>query len=344
MRRSGGMAEAMQVATTLADSGRNVFQVNYLAAPKRLWQKLRSVSPASLSREAGERWSSRLARGVSVLALVLIAAEMADLTWALLPESAEAPAEVAGRTGPKTSVTDSALDIASVVQAHLFGRTGQVVRETPRTLDAPETTLNLVLVGVYFAPDIQEALAIIAPGGGDHQVYGVGDALPGGATVQEIQVDRVFLKRSGRLEVLKLVKDGKLVSNAKSGTRPSSRAAQGPSRRVDYRSNRQLARTLGQYQKQLRQDPMSLSNLARVQPVREGNQLIGYKLSAGKDPRLLSRFGLRPGDVLVSVNGIDLSGPEKMATVAEELANAQGVDLEVLRGRAKLAFSFKVGL
>ena len=89
---------------------------------------------------------------------------------------------------------------------------------------------------------------------------------------------------------------------------------------------------------------MTLVTLARVQPVREGKRLIGYKLSPGKDPRLLSRFGLRPGDVLVTVNGIDLNAPEKMATVAEELANAKGVDLEVMRGRARLAFSFKVGL
>ncbi len=116
------------------------------------------------------------------------------------------------------------------------------------------------------------------------------------------------------------------------------------SRRVDYRSNRQLARTLERYQKQLRKDPMTLANLARVQPVRDGDKLIGYKLSPGKDPRLLNRFGLRPGDVLISVNGIELSGPGRMATVAEELSNARDVDLEVLRGRAKLAFSFKVGL
>ncbi len=275
--------------------------------------------------------------------ILLIAAEMADLTWALLPAPGDVPAVVATGTHSTERASAGALDVGSVVQAHLFGRAGQVVRQRPRTVDAPETKLNLVLVGVYFAEEVREALAIIAPKGGDHRVYGVGDALPGGATVAEIQVDRVMLKRGGRLEVLKLVKDAKLATGAKARPRRSG-AAQSPSRRVDYRSNRQLARTLGQYQKQLREDPLTLANLARVKPVRDGEQLIGYKLSPGRDPRLLSRFGLRPGDILVSVNGIDLNGPERMATVAEELANAEGVDLEVLRGRAKLAFSFKVGL
>ncbi len=275
--------------------------------------------------------------------LLLIAAEMADLTWALLPAPGDVPAVVATGSRSTERAPAGALDVGSVMQAHLFGRAGQVVRQRPRTVDAPETKLNLVLVGVYFVEKVQEALAIIAPKGGDHRVYGVGDALPGGATVAEIQVDRVMLKRGGRLEVLKLVKDAKLATGAKAGPRRSG-AAQRPSRRVDYRSNRQLARTLGQYQEQLRKDPLTLANLARVKPVRDGDRLIGYKLSPGRDPRLLSRFGLRPGDILVSVNGIDLNGPERMATVAEELANADGVDLEVLRGRAKLAFSFKVGL
>ncbi len=337
------MAEAVEVTTTVSGSGIGVFANKYLEAFRHFGQKLRTINPASFSREAAQRFSQTLARIVGALVLVLLAADLADLTWALLPQPVQAPAEVVRGPRSKVSGNDSALNVASVTQAQLFGRAGQVVVQRPRTVDAPETTLNLVLVGLYFATDVKQALAIIAPKGGDQDVFGVGDALPGGATVEEIHVDKVLLRRNGRLEVLKLVKDGKLVTA--SGTSSRRRSVAGnAARRVDYRSNRQLSRTLGRYQEQLRKDPMTLSNLARVQPVRDGGQLVGYKLSPGKDPRLLSRFGLRPGDVLVSVNGIDLNAPEKMATVAEELANAKGVDLEVMRGRAKLAFSFKVGL
>ncbi len=340
------MVNVARVAALFPNSGSDMLEAKYLAVPRRLWQRMRSISPAGLSRDAGKRWSHGLARAGTVLLLVLLSAELADLTWALLLGPGDVPAGAARSQSSKTTARTGALAVDSVIQAHLFGRagqTGQAIARRTGPVDAPETKLDLVLVGVYFAADVQQALAIIAPNRGDHQVYGVGDALPGGATVEEIHVDQVLLKRGGRLEVLKLVKDGQLLSDAKQSSEKTS-AKPRTSRRVDYRSNRQLARTLERYQKQLRKDPMTLSNLARVQPVRDGDRLVGYKLSPGKDPRLLNRFGLRPGDVLVSVNGIELSGPEKIATVAEELSNAKDIDLEVLRGRAKLAFSFKVGL
>jgi len=311
---------------------------------RMLWERLKSldVRRTGLSQASIERLSRRLSSVAFVAIAVLVAYQLAELTWALVPGS-EVPA--GGTALGKVRVTpsgDGPLDLAPVLQAHLFGQAGSppAARPTPRVVDAPETKLDLLLHGVFFSPETKEARAIISPRNGEDKAYGVGGSLPGNATVEEIQVDRVLLRRGGRLEVLSLVKGEDL---AKRGV-PRGVAQKKAPRRFDYRSNRQLARTLGRYRQKAQEDPESFADIARIRPVDEGGRFVGYRLAPGKDPRVLKRFGLRPGDLLVGVNGIDLSAPEKGLDALKQLTQASDIQLEVLRNGQPLSFSFKVEL
>lgn len=310
---------------------------------RMLWERLKllDVRRTGLSQASIERFSRRLSSVAFVAIAVLVAYQLAELTWALVP-GGEVPAGDAALG--KVRVTPSggrSLDLAPVLQAHLFGQAGSpsAVRPKPRVVDAPETKLDLLLHGVFFSPETNEARAIISPKNGEDKAYGVGGSLPGNAVVEEIQVDRVLLRRGGRLEVLSLVKDKDL---AKRETR--RRVARRTPRRFDYRSNRQLARTLGRYRQKAQEDPESLAEIARIRPVDEGGKFVGYRLAPGRDPRVLKRFGLRPGDLLVGVNGIDLSAPEKGLDALKQLTQASDIQLEVLRSGQPLSFSFKVEL
>ncbi len=71
--------------------------------------------------------------------------------------------------------------------------------------DAPETSLNLTLVGIFAAPnDEKNATAIIYAAGREQRAYAVGADLPGGATVEEILSDRVIIRYKGKRESLLL--------------------------------------------------------------------------------------------------------------------------------------------
>ncbi len=317
----------------------DMLDVKVLGKAQWLYNRLRSAGVASLSPEAGKRWSHRLASVAFVMILLPVTARLADLTWELLPEPEGASAEVKRRQVSGAKAGPASLDVSVVIDAHLFGQAGKSAPKRTRMVDAPETKLNLELVGVYFAEDKQKTLAIIGAKGSDHTVYGVGATLPGAATVEEIHADKVLLRRDGRLEVLKLRKDAQ---KGESLTKAKPKSDDRKSRRVDYRANRQLSKMLGRYQRKVRSDPMSLSELVQVEPARQGESIVGYKIRPGKDPRLLGRFGLRPGDVVVSVNGVSLSGPEGMSMITGELMNAENVNLEVLRAGRKLAFLYKV--
>jgi len=68
--------------------------------------------------------------------------------------------------------------------------------------------------------------------------------------------------------------------------------------------------------------------------------LIGFQLQPGKDAGFLQRFGLQPGDILTSVNGIQLDSPIRALEVIRELGEAGQVSVEVLRDDIPQSFVF----
>jgi type II secretion system protein C len=114
---------------------------------------------------------------------------------------------------------------------HLFGVAA--IEENSLTekkaIDAPETNLNLTLLGVLFNPNQEESRAIIAEQGKSHKSYKVGDPLPRKATLYSIEAERVILSRNGKHESLKLKKlhlPGNLDGNGFSNHRMASPAYQ----------------------------------------------------------------------------------------------------------------------
>ncbi len=308
------------------------------------WLKGIGGSLGGISTASVDQLSRRLSAVVFVGAMILVAHELADLTWALVPAPdlsahSDSPAVLSAQQSRAATV-----DAAPVVRAHLFGKAG-TGKPTRRVVDAPETKLNLVLRGVFFSPETNEARAIIASSGGDDRPYGAGDTLPGGAAIEEIQVDRVLLRRNNRLEVLRLPKDKDAFARGRKplgALRSPARGKRAEARRIDYRSNRQLARSLGRYRRQLEKNPERLADLARIEPAMQDGRLLGYKLAPAKNARLLNRFGLRPGDVLVELNGINLSEPSRGFDALAELSNANELSVDVLRDGDRLSFSFRV--
>jgi general secretion pathway protein C len=97
----------------------------------------------------------------------------------------------------------ASVSIDNIVAARLFG---ELAADTPVAVveqeDAPDTQLSLELRGTITATEEGQALAIIAERGGAERVYFIGDAVPGGASLHAVYLDRVLLRRGGRLEAL----------------------------------------------------------------------------------------------------------------------------------------------
>jgi general secretion pathway protein C len=295
-----------------------------------------------LTRLAALGMDKRLPLLALLLLIALLAQSLAQLTWQVLPTQPQ-KALVAPRSATpgaaKTGQSRDA-DIRRIAQWHLFG---DVTKVTPKPVaevtEAPDTRLNLKLLGLLASSDPQAARAIIADGKGVEEAYAVGQNLPGNAVLREIYADRVILEYRGRLEALRLPKetsDNVVVSKgaARQTRRPGVTQAGTPDN----------AALLRQYRDALVNQPQTLMNLVNATPVTEKGtgKLKGYRIRPGKDRKLLGRFGLKSGDVVTSVNGVALDNPIKALEIMRDLSTATSVTLDVERNGVTQSFAFQV--
>lgn len=263
----------------------------------------------------------RLPRLALLAAVLLLAAELARLTWLLapVPETAGAPpAATAPETAP--AAAEEGPDIAGLVSMHLFGEAGKREPRQEEAIDAPETQLNLTLLGVVASQTPEESRAIIK-GGGEENAYRVGDQLPGGATLHAVYADRVILDRRGQLEALRMPRDESgqdlSVADATNG--------------ADDRTEVEAA----ELQQQLRRDPQqaieSLSDIVRLRPETADGEILGYRVQPGRERKRFRSTGLEEGDIIKAVNGMQVTDPSAGPKVMNMLRNAQQITLTVER-------------
>lgn len=254
------------------------------------------------------RW---LIPAVQLLLLMAIAIAAARLVWSLVPtpQSARwqpAPVQAANSTqdaGPKLDV---------ILGARLFG----VYQPQASNLDAaPDTNLNLSLLGIFAGTRKEESRALIGQPNGDERPYSIGQDVVNGVNLQAIFADRVVLSRNGQLETLRLDKD----KPSAAFTGESSPAANG-------------APSLAQVRQELLSDPNKAAEYIRVQPVNIGGQMKGYRVYPGQNQSLFNNAGLHPGDLVTSVNGIQLSDTQKAMQMLSDLSKAGSANLVIDRG------------
>ncbi|RUO59655.1 type II secretion system protein GspC [Pseudidiomarina marina] len=251
----------------------------------------------------------------------------AQLTWQLITPASEVPS---GPLQITTQSAESSYSARSIVALDLFGAASA---GTPQaSSNAPKTSLNIRLLGVS-ASNVPERSAAIIERSGKQEVYVMGDKLEGTqVTIKEIYADRVILDNNGRLETLELEGIGELseglsltMANMTSDVRTSSRAVRegGSSPRRDDTDSQITAADV---------NPESLLEFIQITPVRGGDGIRGYRLSAGKNPELFRQAGFRDGDLAVAINGQDLTNISTAMKITSELGDMTQATVTVLRG------------
>lgn len=158
--------------------------------------------PELLRKITGRFGKRQLLWAVNVLLLFLVIQAVANLPW--LESTQEDAATQAVATVAITPGASPQVLARRVANWHLFGQAQSTIT-TGHPPVAPETRLNLVLLGVIASPIQKNAVAIVAAGiNAPDKSYAIGDRLPGGATVDEIYRDRVIIEYRGRVETLTL--------------------------------------------------------------------------------------------------------------------------------------------
>ena len=307
--------------------------------------------------------SRSIATAASIALIIMISLSAANTVLFVMEHADEDLGPVVQR--PQREVSQVSYRVSDL---ELFG--SAVEQEQVEVVDAPETKLNLELQGVFIADNADLSTAIIGERAKAGELYAIGERLPGNATLSAVLVDHVLIKRGTRIEKL-MFSDSKFrvvapsgsspvagnLSNSSSNTVSNRRqnleqirnrlrnAADAGSQRATNRppppgtQDTSRASTLSAYQERLKSDPSGTLEEFGVSPVGSGAE--GYRIGAGT-PDVVKRAGLRPGDVVLSVNGRPVGVAANDSALIDQVMASSRVRVEVQRGNRRFFMTVPV--
>ncbi len=264
--------------------------------------------------------NSLLPAWVSLVIVVLIGWQLAQILWSLMPGTAAGVAVVvpAGQAARPVQSGNGA-DVEAIAAASIFGKADVADEPVPiadSLEDLEETNLrNLTLRGTIASDRPEFSIAIIADGSDDEKIYVVGDSVASGASLHAVYPDRVVLNERGALTNLSLPRE--FSNRATANVRRTS-----PIRQVQ---NTQSIQSV------VAQNVSRLADVIRPTPYFVNGEQQGYRVYPGRDREQFASLGLRPGDLIKEIDGQSLSDPTQAMEIFQSLGTANQVSVTVER-------------
>ncbi len=241
--------------------------------------------------------------------------------------------------------------------------------EAPPPAETPKPTeLRLKLWGVVVHDDGSSFCVIEDLTTRQQQLYKLDQLVANAARVKSVEWDKVVLERDGKDEILELEKPGTgapvAIAAATGGpagiaaNRMGNRAANRRAGHPDAAGAgvadagqagggiRMVAE--GQYEIDKSEVDSALDNMnqlftqIRAVPHFQGGKSTGFRLFAIRQNSLFDRIGLRNGDIIQNVNGVDVSDASKALTLFQDLRNVSQVNVKYIRNKQEGALNYTI--
>jgi general secretion pathway protein C len=209
------------------------------------------------------------------------------------------------------------VNVAMIANSHLMGNAAAPAKPQGDAANAQPTTIPLVLTGVIAAQNPENGLALLGENASKTKMVAVGQSVPGGAKLHSVYPDRVILDRNGTLESLMLPRQAGPALGGAPPPPPPLPTAENPI--VDRM--RQL----------ISSEPNAISEIIRPQPVFAQGKQRGFRVYPGRNRQAFTRIGLRPGDLVLSINGTPLDDPSRGQEIFNTLGSSSEAHVTVLR-------------
>ncbi|MGB3727395.1 MAG: type II secretion system protein GspC [Glaciecola sp.] len=306
-----------------------------------------STLPLHRASDFYQRHENKIIAVVVVLLSIYLLSFAAKITWQFVGQNDASPTTTSKNvpvvaTAPNSQSTRP--NINKVLQLNLFGDAAAkpTVEPVAETTNAPETKLNLVLAGVVASSQSDLGAAIIAYRN-QQNTYGIGDKIEGtNVTLDRIYADRVIIKNRLTKETLMLDGIDFEEANERRLNAAQVNANSRQAEPVGPRPTRPNPKALQDARAKLAESPDSFAEMISLSPHRIENELIGYRVSPGSNPSLFNSVGLKNGDIVVELNGLDLADLQQSLEALTELKQADSLQLEILRAGEFVSLEFDI--
>lgn len=270
---------------------------------------------AFLNRNSNSYFSSKifirnLPVYLSLLFGFVIALQLINLTWKIIY--------------PVNSVTyskDSSLLKNNSVDAYKNLSGDPFIKGTNQSLnqvfsiDIPPTSLSLRLYGIRYSNSGQLDAAILGFDPNNQRIYKTNEVIADDIILEFIEPERVVISRRGIRESVTFDSDTVL--------------------------SPEITKALANSSKEIKVEDINSSALSQMisfQPYFSNGTLKGYQIYPRNQSKLFDSSGLKSGDVLVAVNGLDIKDP----SVLKELSVFGQIKLDLIRDDDDLSIIVKL--
>ncbi len=198
---------------------------------------------------------------------------------------------------------------------------------TPAQEQLTESQLRVRLHGTVASQRSETSVAVVEDENTREKLFVRPGDLLAGARVVSIEQELIVIDNNGQLE--------KITFDDNEPTAPAPRLAPGKKARGKKKARNAMAeraRLLKEVTEQSSAKRQSILTQARIVPrYGEGGVLSGLQLSAIRPNSLLEAAGFTNGDLVVNVNGTELSDPSQGLKVFRELESAESFVVDVER-------------
>ena len=183
------------------------------------------------------------------------------------------------------------------------------------SIDVPPTSLSLRLYGIRYSNSGQLDAAILGFDPNNQRIYKTNEVIADNIILEFIEPERVVISRGGIRESVTFDSDTAL--------------------------SPEITKVLANSRKGIKVDDINSSALSQMisfQPYFSNGTLKGYQIYPGNQSKLFDSSGLKSGDVLVAVNGLDIKDP----SVLKELSVFGQVKLNLIRDDDDLSIIVKL--
>jgi general secretion pathway protein C len=269
--------------------------------------------------------SVTLQRRAGIAGKLLAALLVLALLWLIGSNVSRMVLQRASVAGAKPGPLSAQNAAQSVVAANLFGSAS-----SGPTGEAQATTLNLKLKGVYAAQRDFSGFAILSVDGRPDVGVLAGNEIKPGIKLHAVNADYVLIAHDGLIERVNLapsrlaaVTPGQLANGQSVHVHPTSANSFSISR-AEFTS--------------LLSDPRQIAMLALLGTNASG----GIVINDAADATLISKLGLKQGDIIQKINGQVVAGKDDLLKIAMQSPATNEVSVEGTRSGQPLRLIYNV--
>jgi general secretion pathway protein C len=255
-------------------------------------------------------------------------------------------------------IKDRGLEYGSIVEGNIFNSdlrfkkpepvrpVKSARRVAPVAPVVPRVPLDFTLVGTIVGRTRSFAI-IESKKTREQSLYRVGHVFEGGARITDVARNKVMILRGKHGETLKVAyipnQKGQRGRQALPTARPPVQAAPVPSRGGGVRqvSKNQWLLDRQEVDGAIKNLPQLLTK-ARIIPNFNNGKPDGFRIFAISKGSLYAKIGLQNGDILRSVNGIEVKDPKNFLKVFEQLKDESQITVDLVRRNQNETFNYEI--